>query len=262
MKLFEISKDGKQFKSVYLWNPLPLSPVFGGQIVSQALNAAYESVSNNSNIHSLHSYFLSLAKIDKPIQYIVETNRDGNTVENRYIKAIQGDLKFTMTASFTKGDLTGKSNQNQQVTNESYVLLSKILENLDPKYLDHFSFLSEYVTIYKGESSYKFVIREKIKGREMACLLAFISDLFLLESALGIMNEQIFSQNIQKLVSVDHSVYFHKSCDDDVLIFESKWINMNQGGCLCQGYIFDSGGKHIATAMQEGIIKLKEKKEL
>ena len=62
--------------------------IFGGQALSQALKAAYQTTSDQE-VHSLHAYFLREGDCNKPVVYQVERARDGRTFSNRRVSAIQ-----------------------------------------------------------------------------------------------------------------------------------------------------------------------------
>ena len=53
--------------------------VFGGQVLAQALNAAYRTTPKERILHSLHSYFLEAGNLELPITYNVQTIRDGGS---------------------------------------------------------------------------------------------------------------------------------------------------------------------------------------
>ena len=63
--------------------------VFGGQIISQALLAAYETVPEGRHVHSLHSYFTLPGSVDFPITYTVDRTMDGNSYSTRSVVASQ-----------------------------------------------------------------------------------------------------------------------------------------------------------------------------
>src|SRR5690242_10956562 len=74
--------------------------VFGGQVLGQALMAAYRTVENRV-CHSLHAYFLRAGDPKIPIVYEVDRSRDGLSFTARRVVAIQhGKPIFTMSASF------------------------------------------------------------------------------------------------------------------------------------------------------------------
>ena len=75
--------------------------LFGGQVLGQALKAAWASVPEGRVTHSFHSYFLLPGDAKQPVVYDVEIVRDGKSFSARRVKAIQnGRNIFYMTASF------------------------------------------------------------------------------------------------------------------------------------------------------------------
>ena len=55
---------------------LGFGSVFGGQVLGQALSAAYETIPLDRKAHSLHAYFLRMGDVTKPIVYEVDAIRD------------------------------------------------------------------------------------------------------------------------------------------------------------------------------------------
>jgi len=74
--------------------------IFGGQVIAQALLAAYETVTDRV-CHSLHAYFIRPGDPRIPIIYEVDRARDGASFTTRRVIAIQnGRQIFNMAASF------------------------------------------------------------------------------------------------------------------------------------------------------------------
>ncbi|MEE3237077.1 MAG: acyl-CoA thioesterase domain-containing protein, partial [Pseudomonadota bacterium] len=74
--------------------------VFGGQVLGQALSAAYHTVAGR-RVHSLHAYFLRRGDMTAPIIYEVDRSRDGGSFSVRRVVAIQhGRPIFNFAASF------------------------------------------------------------------------------------------------------------------------------------------------------------------
>src|SRR5262249_29222324 len=74
--------------------------VFGGQVLGQALSAAYATIEQRV-VHSLHAYFLRRGDFNAPIIYQVDRSLDGHSFSNRRVVAIQhGAPIFNMAASF------------------------------------------------------------------------------------------------------------------------------------------------------------------
>ncbi len=76
------------------------SRIFGGQVVAQALVAAYQTIEGRA-CHSLQSYFIRPGDPRKPVLYQVERSRDGKSFTTRRVIAIQnGEQIFNMACSF------------------------------------------------------------------------------------------------------------------------------------------------------------------
>src|SRR6185295_2766780 len=74
--------------------------IFGGQVVAQALSAAYRTVEGRV-CHSLQSYFIRPGDPAIPVLYQVERSRDGKSFATRRVIAIQkGEQIFNMACSF------------------------------------------------------------------------------------------------------------------------------------------------------------------
>ena len=75
--------------------------VFGGQVLAQAISAAYHTVAGDRILHSLHSYFIRAGDWNRPIVYDVERIRDGKSFTTRRVLALQdGRAILSMDASF------------------------------------------------------------------------------------------------------------------------------------------------------------------
>src|SRR5215471_5187491 len=84
--------------------------VFGGQVLGQALMAAFHTVEGRT-VHSLHAYFLRRGDFNAPIVYEVDRSRDGGSFTSRRVVAIQhGQQIFHMSASFQAAE-TGPDHQ-------------------------------------------------------------------------------------------------------------------------------------------------------
>ena len=74
--------------------------VFGGQVIAQALVAAYRTVETRI-CHSLHAYFIRPGDPTVPILYEVDRSRDGKSFTTRRVTAVQhGEQIFNLAASF------------------------------------------------------------------------------------------------------------------------------------------------------------------
>ena len=74
--------------------------VFGGQVIGQAMMAAYQTVEARV-CHSMHAYFIRPGDPNVPIIYQVDHSRDGRSFTTRRVVAIQhGKQIFNLAASF------------------------------------------------------------------------------------------------------------------------------------------------------------------
>ena len=79
----------------------PWGRVFGGQVLGQALHAAYQTVPEDRIAHSLHGYFILGGDLKYPVRYEVDTIRNGGSFTTRRVDAKQnGKAIFNMAASF------------------------------------------------------------------------------------------------------------------------------------------------------------------
>ena len=90
--------------------------VFGGQVASQALMAASNTVepglpnkNTRHRVNSLHAYFLRPGRPGKPILYAIDRIRDGSSFTTRRVVALQdGEAIFNLDASFHKEEPGGE----------------------------------------------------------------------------------------------------------------------------------------------------------
>ena len=78
-------------KGVYIGESAktPWGRVFGGQVLGQALHAAYQTVPEDRFAHSMHGYFILAGNPDLPISYEVDEIRDGRSFTTRRVVAMQ-----------------------------------------------------------------------------------------------------------------------------------------------------------------------------
>ncbi|HUP86980.1 MAG TPA: acyl-CoA thioesterase domain-containing protein [Acidimicrobiales bacterium] len=83
--------------------------VFGGQVASQALMAASNTVDVEHRVNSLHAYFLRPGRPVMPIIYSIDRIRDGKSFTTRRVVAVQdGEAIFNLDASFHKEEPGGE----------------------------------------------------------------------------------------------------------------------------------------------------------
>ncbi|MFT6985629.1 MAG: acyl-CoA thioesterase-2 [Psychromonas sp.] len=255
---------------------LGLGVAFGGQVMAQALSAAKETVQNEQQVHSFHSYFLRLGQTDRPIIYDIERIRDGQTLATRRIKAIQnGQPIFYMTASF-KAKETGFEHQNKMpsapdpedlISEQDMALMHtemlpiSIRDKLvaeKPIEMRPVSFVNPSDPEIEPA---KRLVWLKANGkmpddlRIHRYLLAYASDFNFLLTALQPHGVSYFSEGMQ-VVTVDHSMWFHHDFRlDEWLLYAIESTVASDGRGLVRGQFFTREGKLVASSIQEGLMR-------
>ncbi len=250
--------------------------VFGGQVLGQALMAAYATVENRV-VHSLHAYFLRPGDFNAPIVYDVDRARDGMSFTSRRVIAIQhGEQIFNMAASFqtTQAGLEHQIGMPQVPPPEdlkdfdSYrrELLPRVPEKLRDmlRYERPFEFrpvrLPDYFKPQKLEPVKQVWFRavDRVPNDQTLhrCLLAYVSDYHLLDAAMLPHGISWVHGNI-RLASIDHAMWFHRDVRiDDWLLYAIDSPSASGARGFARGSIFARDGTLVASTGQEGLIRV------
>ena len=252
--------------------------VFGGQVLAQALNAAYRTITNNRILHSLHSYFLEAGNLELPITYEVSIIRDGGSFSTRRVTALQRDkIIFILSASFHKIE-EGYEHQIPMKTNvkppEELLSWEDLLEQygkLLPKNRREFLEIERPIdfkpTVIANPMDRKdlpplndvwFKLKGNINGLELPIkqqILTYISDYNILLTAILPNASKAHYGNLQ-MASLDHSMWFFREFDfDDWMLFSIESPSSGNARGFSRGNIFSRNGKLIASVAQEGLLR-------
>src|SRR6185312_4160874 len=87
------------------------------------------------------------------------------------------------------------------------------------------------------------------------CVLAYASDMTLLDTSLIPHGRTVFDQSIQA-ASLDHALWFHRPFRaDEWLLYAQDTPNASGARGLSRGLIFSRDGTLVATVAQEGLIR-------
>lgn len=252
--------------------------VFGGQVIAQALTAAHRSVEPDRFVHSLHAYFLRPGDPSIPIVYQVERLRDGASFTTRRVVAVQhGKAIFAMSASF-QIDEPGFDHQVPMpvVTPPEKLMGEKEMKAMflanAPESVRRYWTRERPVEI-RPTSLVHYVSNEKLKPQQdvwvrttgpvpgdravQAAVLAYLSDMTLLDTSLYAHGTSIFDPNLQ-VASIDHAMWFHRPTSfEDWLLYTQDSPSASGARGMTRGKIFDRAGLLIATVAQEGLIRKK-----
>lgn len=253
--------------------------VFGGQVLAQALNAAYRTVPKERNCHSLHAYFILPGDLEKPIDFRVQRVRDGGSFTTRYITAQQDEAHiFVMAASFQKHE-EGLEYQVQMPEvpqpeelpswDDIYEQAGEIL----PPRMKTFLSIDRPITIkptvlqnpFEKKSlppiqnvwfKFKTPFPDPFTPQYFQEVLAYTSDYNILFTALHPHTAEVTIADIQ-MASLDHAMWFHRLPEnfDEWFLYSIDAESTSNARGLTAGNIFDRKGKLIASVAQEGLIR-------
>lgn len=252
--------------------------VFGGQVLGQALKAASATVEEGRVVHSLHAYFLRRGDFNAPIVYEVDRSLDGHSFANRRVVAIQhGAQIFNMTASFqvAEGGFDHQIEMPAVPPPESLADTTtpprELLERL-PDRLRHFleqprpfEFRMvqplDYLKPRRAPPSREIWFRAvgSLRDEETLhrCLLAYVSDYFLLDTATLPHGTTYFSTNII-MASIDHAMWFHRPLRvDQWLLYALKSPSASGARGFARASVFAADGRLVASTAQEGLVRIK-----
>ncbi|HEX6498191.1 MAG TPA: acyl-CoA thioesterase II [Micromonosporaceae bacterium] len=249
--------------------------VYGGQVAGQALVAAGRTVDPERAVHSLHGYFVRPGDTREPIIYTVENVRDGRSFSVRRSVALQHDKPiFFMSASFHR--------QEQGLEHHAPIPHDVPAPDEVPSMAERLSRYPERLGIwasiprpmdvrYVGEPGWVrpgdrpadvhqrvwMRIDGKLPDDPLlhACALTYASDLTLLDSVLSVHGE-VWGPGGFVGASLDHALWFHRPFRADDWFLYDCWSPSASGGRgLATGRMFTADGRHIATAVQEGLLR-------
>lgn len=254
------------------------SIVFGGQVLAQAVNAAYRTVAENRFLHSLHAYFLEAGDLKLPIEYVVSEMRNGGSFSTRRVTARQNEKTiFILAASFHKKE---EGFEHQVEMNTSIKSPEELLswEEMVAKFGDFLpkstkSFLNiERPIDFKpvevqnplepknlpAKEEVWFKLKGEIPEMDVALkhqILTYISDYNVLNAAFKPNGENYSFANTMT-ASLDHSMWFFRDFDfNDWMLFSAESPNTYGARGLVKGNIFTREGKLVASFAQEGLMR-------
>ena len=244
--------------------------LYGGQVMSQSLSAAQQTVQGGEVLHSMHAYFMRAGDPARPVIYDVENIRDGKSFVTRRVTARQhGHAIYSCEASFQKVEV-GFEHQQEMPQVEGPDNLMTDAEKMGvqaPNAVRSKGWPIEYRQVYplrRGEAQPgppRNFVWMRAAGElpdELALhqqLLAFASDAHLLATALRPHGVNPAAANMQ-ISTIDHSLWYHRPFRfDDWLLYELSSPSASNARGFSLGRIFNRAGVLVASAAQEGLIR-------
>jgi acyl-CoA thioesterase-2 len=251
--------------------------VFGGQVIGQALVAACRTVDTAGRPpHSMHAYFLLPGDPKVPIIYEVDRIRDGKSFTTRRVIAIQhGQAIFSMAVSFHHDepgldhqakmpDVPGPEDLPSEAEIKERVLplmpdsVRRYYERERPIELRPVEY-ARYLGKKFENGQFNVWIRATGKLPDEPaihqCVLAYASDMTLLDAALIPHGRTVFEKTIMA-ASLDHALWLHRPFRaDDWLLYAQDSPNLHGSRGLSRGLIFARDGTLVASVAQEGLLR-------
>jgi acyl-CoA thioesterase-2 len=248
-------------------------------------------VPDDRRVHSLHAYFLRPGDTGAPILYTVEPVRDGGSFTTRRVLAVQhGEVIFSLSASFhvveegvayqfpvldapgpgesagigpANGD-TAAPNANPAARAWYDEFLRRFPVEVRFPEADG----PAWLTIMRGEQGpprQRFWVRSRqpLPDDPLVHMSAvtYVSDLFLISSSLPPHARALAAGGRSvAAASLDHAVWFHAPFRFDDWLFYDQSSSWAAGArALCRGLLFDRSGTLVASVMQEGMIRVRDR---
>lgn len=260
--------------------------IFGGLVISQALVAAMRTV-DVMRPHSLHAYFILPGNPQLPIHYEVDTLRDGRSFATRRVVARQnGDAIFALSCSFHKEE-TGYDHQlpmPKVPEPESLMSEKDLVANFGaalPENIQRYFLRDRPIEL--RPTNLKRYLGNRLSEAERAnpaqhvwfratgvlpddqavhlAVLAYASDMTLLDTALVAHSKSVFNADIQA-ASLDHAMWFHRDfrMDDWMLYAQDSPSSAGALG-MARGLIYTRDGRLVASVVQEGLLRPRADKD-
>jgi len=255
--------------------------VFGGQVLGQALMAAYATVESH-DVHSLHAYFLRRGDFNAPIVYHVDRARDGHSFAARRVVAIQhGEQIFNMSASFQVREpglehempmpdvpppegLADNGTPPPDVLEQLPEKVRRTFEQQRPfefRAVEPIDYLRPKQLAPAQHIWLRAIERLPDDDRLHRCLLAYVSDYNLLSTAVRPHGATYLSGQLI-MASIDHAMWFHRPPRvDDWLLYSMDSPSASGARGFTRGTLHSRDGRLIASTAQEGLVRVAKPQE-
>lgn len=268
--------------------PCPWPKAYGGDMVAQALVAAARTVPSSGpgakSMHSMHSYFMRPVDIGAEVRYEVEVLRDGRGYSTRQVRGFQhGKPVYVCMASFAAGEPSGSFQPEMPAVARTADTLPSSADYLADRSGGTMTDTSKaywsqgrsfdmrhvpgpvYLTVDGDQVPHQalwvkpFDALRPVEGitdeqRDTAAL-AYVCDYTILEPALRVLGLAWADEGLIT-ASLDHAVWFHRPVTmDDWLLYAQEALSVEGGRGTAVGRFFTTDGTHVATVVQEGMIR-------
>jgi acyl-CoA thioesterase-2 len=252
--------------------------VFGGQFLAQAVIAAGRTVDEGKEVHSLHGYFVRAGDPSEPLDYLVSTVRDGRSFATRRVEASQGgSVRFVALVSFAAPepglDYQAPVDLSEVPGPDGLRTYGEWMADTTERPEDHYETQSRprpvevrYVDPPTNPPDRPVTAPQRMWLRLPgplpddpllhAAALAYASDETLVDNTMLPHGRRWSDPDLQG-ASLDHAMWFCRPARaDQWLLFEQTVVSTAGARGLVRGDLYTPAGELIATATQEGLIRV------
>ncbi|HEY6496481.1 MAG TPA: acyl-CoA thioesterase domain-containing protein, partial [Trebonia sp.] len=262
----------------------PWPKAYGGDLVAQAAVAAQRTVGDGKALHSMHSYFMRPADIGAEVRYEVELLRDGRGYSTRQVRAFsRGKAVYACLASFAAGETGGEyaaefpagipapetlptsaqylaERSGGSMTAESKAYWSggrgfDMRHVPCPLYLTVDGATRPQQAVWIRPFDALRPVDGLTSAQRDAAALAYVCDYTILEPVLRVLGLPWADEGLIT-ASLDHAMWFHRPGSvDRWLLYAQQAVAAGRGRGLATGRFFAPDGAHLATVVQQGMIR-------
>ncbi|CCH77982.1 putative acyl-CoA thioesterase [Nostocoides japonicum T1-X7] len=264
--------------------PCPWPKAYGGDPVAQAAAAAIRSVTDGKTLHSMHSYFLRPIDIGAEVRYEVEVLRDGRGYSTRQVRGFQnGKPVYVCLASFAAGEpggtyavelpgdvpspedlpssadyLAQRSGGTMTETSKAYWSGGRGFDMRHvpgPVYLTVDGHREPHQAVWLRPFDSLRPVEGLTDAQRDQTALAYVCDYTILEPVLRVLGLAWADPGLVT-ASLDHAMWFHRPGPvDGWVLYTQEALAADRGRGLASGRLFGSDRTHLATVVQEGMIR-------
>lgn len=270
--------DDNLFRGYGNWGPAVR--LYGGQVMSQAMSAAQQTVQGNFILHSMHAYFMRPGDPKRAVIYDVELIRDGKSFFTRRVTARQyGHAIFSCQLSYQKPE-QGFDHQApmpqvigpEGLGSEAEHLAGELRRGaLTVPLAPGKDVPTEWPIEFRAVDPVDFghpkpqapLNRAWVRAPaplpdDLALhqqLLAFASDHNILITALRPHGVTFMTPGLQ-FATIDHAIWFHRPFRiDDWLLYETESPSASNARGFAIGRVYQRDGTLVASVTQEGLLR-------
>ncbi|AKH70480.1 acyl-CoA thioesterase [Spongiibacter sp. IMCC21906] len=273
LRLDSVAADHFQGETRYM---IAANHIYGGQVMSQALSAASQTVAEGRYCHNYAVQFLRGGRTDAPIDFWVERVKDGRNFSVRRVLAEQGGKKLLSLEGSFHIEADGLERQQHcdntvgpenlrdlasykadfaarnQMGLYDFLVTNNILEFRCQE-------MPSYIESRDRPAAQKMWVRAKYPlatdQNLQRILLAYISDHNFLRTATLPYRSQIEIKPFQ-FASLNHAMWIHRPINlNHWHLFDVTSPNAYGQRSQVMGHFYNESGEMVATAIQEGLLK-------